>query len=173
MPGEAEPEHQQIAEPEGQSGQKADLGDIDGVQPIVRIDPETDRAAGEHGGADVVADRIAGEARHRCDAVGHMVLADGPQCEEIIKCQRAKRADHAQRGEGDVVRRYIRQRRQNHAGIDALEGADQCRDRKDDNEKTSGDTEPLPANPFLEATPQRGQQSMHSSSRRGGNKSLL
>ena len=168
VPGHAEAEHEQVAEPEGQAGEKADLGDVDGVQAVVRIDPEPDRAAGKYGGADIVADRVAGEARHRRDAVGHMVLADGSQREEIIEGQRAERADHAQRGERDVVRRDIRQRRQDYAGVDALEGADQGRDRKDDDEEARGDSKPLPADPFLEATPQRGQQSMHSSSRRGG-----
>jgi hypothetical protein len=68
------------------------------------------------------------------------------------------------------VRRQFRQRGQDYAGIDALEGADQRRDRESDNDKARSDPEPFPADPFLEATPQRGQQSMHSSSRRGGNK---
>ena len=74
-----------------------------GGQPVIRIDPEADRAAGEHGGADVVADRVAGEARQRRDAVGHVLLADGSQREEIVECQRAERADHAQRGERDTA----------------------------------------------------------------------
>ena len=167
MPGHADAEHEQVAEPECQAGEKADLGDVDGVEAVIRIDPETDRAAGEHGGADVVADRIAGEARQRRDAIGHVFLADGPQRKEIIKRQRAKCADHAQRGERDMVRRDFGQRHQDHAGIDALEGADQGRDRKGDDEKARSDPEPFPADPFLEATPERGQQSMHSSSRQG------
>src|SRR6266404_5471278 len=48
---------------------------------------------------------------------------------------------------------------------------DQGRYREGDNEEAYGDPQPLPADPFLEATLQRGQQSIHSSSRRGGNKS--
>jgi hypothetical protein len=43
----------------------------------------------------------------------------------------------------------------------------QGRNRESDNEEAYGDPQPLPADPFLEATPQRGQQPMHSSSRQG------
>ena len=41
-------------------------------QAVVRIDPKPDRAAGEHRGADIVADGVAGEARQRRDPVGHV-----------------------------------------------------------------------------------------------------
>ena len=125
MPGHADAEHEQIAEPEGQAGQKADLGDVDRGQAVIRIDPEADRAAGKDGGADIVADGVAGEARHRRDAVGHVVLADGSQREEIVKGQRAERADHAQRGQPDAMRRDLGQRGQDDAGIDALQGPHQ------------------------------------------------
>ena len=169
VPGHADAEHEGVAEPEGQAGEKADLGDVDRAKRVVRINPETNRAAGEHGRTDVVADRIAREARQRGDPVGHVLLADRPQREEIIECQRTERADHAQRGKRNAMRRYFGQRRQDHAGIDALEGADQRRDREGDDQEARGDPEPSPADPFLEATPERGQQSMHSSSRQGGN----
>ena len=95
MIGHADAKHDEIAEPEGQAGKKADLCDVDGVEPVVGIDPETDRAAGEDGGADIVADRIAAEARQRGDAIGHLLLADRAQREEIIEGERAERADHA------------------------------------------------------------------------------
>lgn len=170
MPGHAEAEHEQIAEPEGEPREKADLGDVDGVEAEIRIDPKSYRAAGEDGGADIVADRVAGETRERCNAVRHVFLADGPQREEVIEGQGAERADHAQRRERDVVGRYFRQRGQDHPGIDAMEGADQGRDRKADDEEARRDSEPFPADPSLEATPKRGQQSVHSSSRQGGNK---
>jgi hypothetical protein len=41
--------------------------------------------------------------------------------------------------------------------------------RESDDQKACDDTQPFPAQPFLETAPQRGQHSMHSSSRRGGN----
>jgi hypothetical protein len=137
------------------------------VLPSQNVSPEADGAAGEHGCSDVVADGVAAETRQRCDAVWHVFLADGSQREVVIKCQRAECADHAQGGERDVAWRYLRQRSQDHAGIDAPEGTDQRRDREGDNEEARRDSQPFPADPFLEATPQRGQQSVHSSSRQG------
>jgi len=97
-----------------------------------------------------------------------MGLANGSQREEIIEGQRAKGADHAQRGHRDPVRGDIRQRGQDDPGVDALQGPDQRGDRKDDDEETRDDPKPFPADLLLEATPERGQQPMHSSSRRGG-----
>jgi hypothetical protein len=138
-------------------GEKADLGDVDRAQAVVGINPEADRAAGEYGRADIMSDGVAGEARQRRDTVGYVFLADGPQREEIIERQRTECADHAQRGEGDVAGPYLRQRSQDHAGIDALEGADQRRDREGDDEQARRDPEPFPADPFLEATPERAQ----------------
>ena len=167
MPGHADAEHESVAEPERQAGDEADFRDVDGVEAVIRIDPETDRAAGENRGADIVADGVAGESRQRGDAIGHLRLADGSQREKIIKRQRAERADDAQRCERDPARRYFRHRSQDHAGIDALQRAHQRRDGKDDDENARGDSEPFPADPFREAAPQRGQQPMHSSSRQG------
>ena len=90
LPGHADAEHKGVAEPEGQAGKKADLGDVDGAEAIIRIDPETDRAAGEDGCADIVADRIAGEARQRRDTIGHMLLAERAYRKEIIERQGAE-----------------------------------------------------------------------------------
>ena len=72
MIGDAEPEHGRVAEPEGESGQKADFRDIDRIQSPGGIDAITHRAAGEDAGADVVSDRIAGKGRESRDAVGNM-----------------------------------------------------------------------------------------------------
>ena len=170
MVGHAEPKHEQVAEPERQSGEKADLRDVNGIQPVVRIDPEADGAAGEHGGADIVADRIAGEAGQRGNAIGYVLLADRAQREKIIEGQGTERAEHPQCGEPDATVRDLRQRSQDDPGIDAPQRAQQRRNREGDDEEAYGNPQPLPADPFLEATPQRGQQSMHSSSRQGGNK---
>ena len=170
MPGHAEPEHEQIAEPEGQPGQKTDFCDVDRVQSVVRIDAEPDGAAGEHGGADIVADAVAGKTGQRGDPVRHVPLADGPQREEIVEGQRAERADHAKCGEPDLHQRLLRQRNQDHADVDALQGAYQRGDRDADDKQARGDSEPFPADPFVKATLQRGQHSMHSSSRQGGSR---
>ncbi len=167
MPCHAHTEHEQIAEPEGEAREKADFCDIDRGQAIVGIDPEPDRAAREDGGADVVADGVAGEARHCSDAIGDMRLANGSQREEIIEGQRAKRADHAQRGQRDPMRGNVGERSQDNPGVDPLQGLNQMGDRKTDDEETRSDPQPFPADLLLEATPERGQQPMHSSSRRG------
>jgi hypothetical protein len=63
---------------------------------------------------------------------------------------------------------YFGQRNQDHAGVDTLEGADQSRDSEGNDEQARRDPKPFPADPFLEAAPQRSQQSVHSSSRQGG-----
>jgi hypothetical protein len=117
----------------------------------------------------LAADGVTGEARHRRDAIGDVGLADRPKREEIIEGQRAEGPDHAQRRKRDAVRRDVRQRCQDDAGVDALQRPDQDRDRKGDDQQARNDSEPFPADLFLEATPERGQQPMHSSSRRDGN----
>ena len=117
-----------------------------------------------------MADRIGRETGQRRDAVGYLFLADSPQREEIIERQRTECADHAQRGEGDAAGRYFGQRNQDHAGVDALEGTDQSRDCEGNDKQARQDAEAFPADPFREATPQRSQQSVHSSSRQGGYK---
>src|ERR1700729_3808279 len=50
------------------------------------------------------------------------------------------------------------------------EGTDRGVNTKGTEEEACATPEPFPADPFLEATPERGQQSMHSSSRQGGDK---
>ena len=68
-----------------------------------------------------------------------MGLADGSQRKEIIEGQRAERADHAQRGQRDAMRRDFRQRRQDDRGVDPLQGVNQMGDRKNDDEETRSD----------------------------------
>jgi hypothetical protein len=46
---------------------------------------------------------------------------------------------------------------------------DQRRDRKGDDDQARDNPKPFPADPFLETTPERGQPSIHSSSRQGDN----
>jgi hypothetical protein len=87
-----------------------------------------------------VADGVAGEARHRGDAIGHVGLANGPQGKEIIEGQRAKRAHHAQRGQRNAVRGDVGERSQDDPGVDPLEGVNQVSDRKTDDEKTRSDS---------------------------------
>ena len=103
MVGEAEAQHGDVAEPEGETGDEADLGDLDGVEAPGRIDAVAHRAAGEHAGADIVADRIGGEAGQRRDAVGHVLAADRAQREQVVERQR-------EIAQGDEQRRRSRRR---------------------------------------------------------------
>ena len=99
---DAEAEHGGVAEPEGQAGNEADLGDLDRVEPERRIDAIAHRAAGEDAGADIVADRIAGEAGERGGRIGNVVAPDRAQREQIVKGQREIAGGDEQRGQHDV-----------------------------------------------------------------------
>ena len=104
MIGDAESEHRGIAEPERQAGQKADLGDVDRVQPPGGIDAVAHRAAGEDAGADIVPDRIAGEGGERVDAVGNVGAADRAHREQVIEGQGEIAGGHEQRRQRDLAR---------------------------------------------------------------------
>ncbi|MGY4350620.1 hypothetical protein ACVWXM_007113 [Bradyrhizobium sp. GM7.3] len=167
MDGHADREHEDVTEPEGQARQEADFCDVDRIQPVIRIDPEADRAAGEDGGADIVADRIGREAGERCNAIGHVLLADRSQCKKVVEGQRTEREAYADRRQPDIAAGDLGQRGQDDPGVDALERPHQRGDRERDDEDARRNAESPPADPSLEAALQRGQQSVHSSSRRG------
>ncbi len=167
MPDHADAEHEGVAEPEGEAGDEADLGDVDRREAPVRIDAEADGAAGEDRGADVVADGVAREARQCGDAIGHLRLADGAQREQVVERQRKERAQHAQRGCRDLALRFLRQRRQHDSGVDALQGAEQVHDRDGHDQQAGGDAQPLPADPLREERPSPLNSRCNSSSRQG------
>ncbi|MGY4357999.1 hypothetical protein ACVW0J_004492 [Bradyrhizobium sp. i1.7.7] len=96
-----------------------------------------------------------------------MLLADRSQCKIVVEGQRTEREDDADRRQADIPAGNLGQRGQDDAGIDVLEGARKRGDREGDDEDARSNTEPSPADPSLEAALQRGQQSVHSSSRRG------
>ena len=104
MIGDAEAQHRGIAEPEGQAGEEADLCDVDRVQPIGGIDAVAHRAAGEDAGADIVADRIAGEGGERVDAIGHVGVADRAHGEQVVEGQREIARGDEQRRHRDLAR---------------------------------------------------------------------
>ena len=104
MIGDTQPQYRGIAEPEGQAGQKADLGDIDRVQSPGGIDAISHRAAGKDAGADIVPDRIAGEGRKRVDAVGDIGAANRAHREQVIESQREVARSHKQRRQRDLAR---------------------------------------------------------------------
>ena len=83
--GDAQPEHGGVAEPEGQAGDEADFCDVDGAEAPGRIDPVAHRPAGEHAGADIVADRVAGEPGQRRDPIGRVGAPDRAQREQVVE----------------------------------------------------------------------------------------
>ena len=101
MVGDAEAQHRGIAEPERQPGEKADLGDVDRVQAPCGIDPVAHRAAGEHAGADIVADRIAGEGGERVDPIGNVGVVDRAHREQVVEGQGEIARGNEQAGQGD------------------------------------------------------------------------
>ena len=110
MAGNSEPQHRGVAQPEGQAGEKTDLGDVDRVQPPRRIDAIAHRATGEDAGADIVPDRIAGEGCERVDAVGDVVSANRAHREQVIESQR------------EIARRHEQCRQRDRAGFGAPDG---------------------------------------------------
>ena len=106
----ADPEQGGVAEPEGEPGNKADLGDFDDAQAPGGVDAVAHGAAGEDARANIVSDRIAGEARERRDAIRHVGAADGAQREQIVEGERhiAGGDEEARNGEGPPVGRLER-----------------------------------------------------------------
>src|SRR5437764_5301165 len=94
----------------------------------------------------------------------HMYLVEVSQWIKFVVCQRTECTDHAQRGEPDVLRPQFRQCSQDYTSVDIPESADQGRDCKEDDKDARRNSNPFPADPFLEATCERGQHSVHSSS---------
>jgi hypothetical protein len=94
-------------------------------------------------------------------------LADRSQCKKVVEGQRTERKEDADRRQPDIPAGNFGQCSQDDAGVDTLEGPHQCGDCEGNDEDARGNSEPSPANPSLEAALQRGQQSVHSSSRRG------
>src|SRR5512136_2481537 len=94
MIDDAEAKHGGVAEPEGEAGDETDLRHFDRVEPVRRIDAVANGATGKNRCADVVADRIAGEAGERSNAIGNFGAANGTQGEPVIEGEREIAASH-------------------------------------------------------------------------------
>ncbi len=137
-------EHREIAEPEGQSGEEADLGDVNDREAELRVDAVADGAARKRGRADVVADRIARETCERSHPIRHVTNPDGAQREEIVAGQcRVSGGDEEHRA-GDIacghrlhMRPYLRR-------IDAGENVHQHQDRHHDDYRAECEADPVP-----------------------------
>ena len=146
----AEPEHGGIAEPERQPGEEADLGDLDDAQAPGGIDAIAHGAAGEHAGADIVADRVAGEAGQRRDPVRDFGAPDRAQREQVVEGQRqiAGGDEGAGDDQGAPVGRLdgVEQR----VGIDVAQDAVEHDDGDDDDGEAERNTQAAPADAPVE-----------------------
>ena len=162
--GDAEAEHGDIAEPEGETGHEADLGHLDGVETVGRIDAVAHRAAGEHGGADIVADRIAGEAGQRGDAIGNLAAADRAQGEQVVECQREIAGGDEGGGGADVVPTGRPQRLDHLVDIDIAQHTKQHHQRHGDDGEAEQHANAIPADRVLEKACHGTQRLEHLSS---------
>ncbi len=144
--GDAEPQHGGIAEPECQSGDKADFRDFDGADAPGRIDAVAHRAAGEDAGAHIVTDRIAGETGERRHPIGHVRPADRAQREQIVERQREIAAGDAQRGQRDVAPFGRHQRLDHLVDLDVAQDAIEHDRRDRDDGDAQEEADAVPAN---------------------------
>src|SRR5205807_4464120 len=122
-----------------------DLGDRDGVQPPDRIDTVAYRTAGQDAGADIVSDRIAGEAGERRDPVGYVGPPDRAQREQIVERQREIAPSDAERGDREVVRIGLPQRRDHLADLDVAQVAIERHRRDREYGDAEQEADPVPA----------------------------
>jgi hypothetical protein len=161
LPGHAEAEDRDIAEPEGEARDEADLGDVDGGEAPAGIDAVAHGAAREHRGADIVADRIAREAAQCCGAIGHVAATDGAQREQVIKGQGEVAERDEQAGQRDVAVADALQRDDDLVGVDAVQHPVQHGHGDDDDYEAEEKSDPIPANPLVEEPIDRTQRLEH------------
>jgi hypothetical protein len=89
LPKQAEPECRQVAQPEGEAGQKADIRHLENAEAMARIDSIADHRCDQRNGSDTMRDRITGKTRERCDPVGNVGTPNGPKCQQIVDRQTA------------------------------------------------------------------------------------
>ena len=95
---QAEAERGHVAEPEGEPGEEADVGDAHRADAVSGINAVADHGRDQRYRADAMRDRIAGEARQRRDPVRHVLAAHGVQREPVIQRDAAiGRGDQHQR----------------------------------------------------------------------------
>ena len=162
MPGKPEPEHCDVAKPKRQTRDKADPGDLDGIEPPARIDAIAHRTAREDAGANVVADRIRGKAGQRGDTVRHIVAPDRAQRKQIVKRQGEIPSSDQQRGYTDIPVFHRRHRGQQLRDVYVVELAVQHHRCNSDDGDAQDKAYPVPTDLLIEE-PRHRAQPMHSS----------
>lgn len=151
--GDAEPQNGDIAQPEGQAGNEADLGDINRPEPPGRIDAIAHRTAGKDGEAHIVPHRIGAEPGHGGDAIGHVLLVDGAQGEPVIQGQGGIGAGHHEKGDGHMHRVLRRERLGHIRPGEILKHVIEHPARKADDDEGENETEAMKANPIAQERP--------------------
>src|SRR4029434_9792200 len=103
--GQSEAQSAQIAEPERQPGDEADLRHLDEAQSPWRIDPQTHRATAKQADTQAMSNRRGGEARESGNGVWHLAPADGTQGEVVIEGERAVTDENKSAGSERGVKR--------------------------------------------------------------------
>ena len=143
--GDADAEHDRIAEPEREAGDKGDLGDVDQGQAPRPIDSESHHAAGEDRRAEIVSDRVAQKSGERRDPVRNVRLADRAQREEIIERQANIAGGNQQGGDHHGLDRRRVDRVGEFSDVDVAQQFKKCEAcRRNDNE-TERDADRFPA----------------------------
>ena len=162
--GDAEPQHGGVAEPERQARHKTDFRHLDGVETVGRIDAVAHRAPGEHGGTDIVADRIAGETGKRRDPIRDFLAPDCAQGEPVVKREREIAAGDERGGGENVALLGCLQRCDHLVDIDIAQHVDQHHHRHGDDGQTEQHADSIPADIVLEKSRHRAQRIEHLSS---------
>ena len=110
-----------VAQPEGQTGDEADFRNLDCIKSVHRIDAVTHSTPGEYGGADIVADRVAGETGQRRDAIWNFIASNGSQRKQVVEGERKIATGHKKGSGRDVVRLRCLQRRNHLVGVNVAQ----------------------------------------------------
>src|SRR6185312_10726079 len=157
MIGDAEAKHGGVAEPKGETSDKADLRYFDRIEPISRIDAVTHGATGENRSSDVVTNRIAREAGERRNTIRNLVAANGPQSEPVIEGECEVPASDKKSCSGDMMRLGRFQRRDHLIGVDIAEHMKKDDTRNGNDGDAQNHADPITANLFLKKSRHRAQ----------------
>ncbi len=163
----AQTQHGGVAEPEGQPGDEADLGDLDDGKAPAGIDAVAHRTAGKDAGADIVADGVAGESRQCGDAIWHLGTADRAQREQVVERQRQIAGGDEQSGKNErrPIGRF--QRVDQRVGIDVAQDAVKHHRGDRDDGQAERDADPAPADLAAEKMRGPAQLLQHTAFRTG------
>jgi hypothetical protein len=84
---QAEPECRQVAQPECEAGQKADIRHLENAEAMMRVDSIANQRCDQRDRSETVCNRIAGKTCQCCDPVRDIGTPYGPKRQQIVDCQ--------------------------------------------------------------------------------------